>query len=44
MDLGEIKWSGVDWIDVAQDSDLCRALVNTKMNSRVPLSVGKIFE
>jgi hypothetical protein len=22
MDLGEIEWNGVDWIDLAQDRDL----------------------
>jgi hypothetical protein len=36
MDLGEIGWDGVDWIDVAQDRDQWRALVNTAMNIRVP--------
>jgi hypothetical protein len=36
MNLGEIKWDGVDWIDVAQGRDQCRALVNTVMNLRVP--------
>jgi hypothetical protein len=36
MDLGEIGWDGVDWIDMAQDSDQCRALVNTVLNLRVP--------
>jgi hypothetical protein len=29
MDLGEIEWDGVEWIDVAQDMDQWRALVNT---------------
>jgi hypothetical protein len=29
MDLREIGWDGVDWIDVAQDRDQWRALVNT---------------
>jgi hypothetical protein len=28
MDLGETRWSGVDWIDLAQDRDKWRALVN----------------
>jgi hypothetical protein len=35
-DLGEIGWGGVDWIDLAQDRDQWRALVNTVMNLRVP--------
>jgi hypothetical protein len=36
MDLREIEWGVVDWIDVAQDRDHCRALVNAVMNFRVP--------
>jgi hypothetical protein len=36
MDLREIGWGGMDWIDLAQDRDQCRALVNTVMNLRVP--------
>jgi hypothetical protein len=36
MDLGEIGWDGVDWVDLAQDGDHWRALVNTVMNLRVP--------
>jgi hypothetical protein len=35
MDLREIGWSGVDWIDLAQDRDQWRALVNTVMNLRI---------
>jgi hypothetical protein len=34
MDLGEIGSSGVDWIGVAQDKDMWRALGN--VNFRVP--------
>jgi hypothetical protein len=36
MDLREIGWDGVDWIDVAQDRDQWRVLVNTIMNLRFP--------
>jgi hypothetical protein len=36
MDLREIGWDGIDWIDLAQNRDQCRALVNTVMNLRVP--------
>jgi hypothetical protein len=32
----EIGWDGVDWIDMAQDSDQWRTLVNTVLNLRVP--------
>jgi hypothetical protein len=35
-DLREIGWNDVDWIDLAQDRDQWRALVNTAMNRRVP--------
>jgi hypothetical protein len=36
MDLREIGWGGMDWIDLAQDRDQWRALVNTVMNLRAP--------
>jgi hypothetical protein len=36
MDLREIEWDGMNWIDLAQDRDQRRALVNTVMNLRVP--------
>jgi hypothetical protein len=36
MDLREIGWGGMDWIDLAQDRDQWRALENTVMNLRVP--------
>jgi hypothetical protein len=32
MDLGEIGWGGLDWIDLVQDRDRWRALVNAAMN------------
>jgi hypothetical protein len=35
MDLGEIEWSGRDWIGLGQDRDQRRVLVNTAMNIRV---------
>jgi hypothetical protein len=35
MDLREIRWDGVDWIDMAQDRDQYKALLNTIMNLRV---------
>jgi hypothetical protein len=36
MDLREIGWVGMDWIDLAQDRDQRRALANAVMNLRVP--------
>jgi hypothetical protein len=36
INLREIKWNGVDWINMAQDRDQWRALVNTVMNLQVP--------
>jgi hypothetical protein len=33
-----IGWDGVDWIDMAQDRDQWRALVNTLLNLQVPSS------
>jgi hypothetical protein len=36
MDLREIGFGDVDWINLAQDRDTCRAPVNTVMNLRVP--------
>jgi hypothetical protein len=36
IDLKEIGWDGMDWIDLAQDMDQGRALVNTVINLRVP--------
>jgi hypothetical protein len=36
MDLGEVGWGDVDWIDLAQDRDMWRDLLNAVMNLRVP--------
>jgi hypothetical protein len=36
MDLREIGWGGINWIDLVQDRDQWRALVNTVMYLLVP--------
>jgi hypothetical protein len=36
MDLRVIGWDGMDWINLIQDRDQWRVLVNTVMNLRVP--------
>jgi hypothetical protein len=36
IDLREIGWGIMDWIDLALDRDQWRFLVNTVMNLRVP--------
>jgi hypothetical protein len=35
MDLREIGWDGMDWIDLVEDKDQWRALVNMVMNLQV---------
>jgi hypothetical protein len=36
MNLREIGWGGMDWIDLDEDRDQWRALVYTVMNLRDP--------
>jgi hypothetical protein len=36
IDLREIGWDGMDWIDLTQDRDQWRAFVNMAMKLRVP--------
>jgi hypothetical protein len=43
MDFGETRWDGMDWIDLAQDRDQWRALVNTAMNLQVSQNAGKFL-
>jgi hypothetical protein len=34
--VDKLGWDSMDWIDMAQDRDQWRALVNTVMNLQVP--------
>jgi hypothetical protein len=43
LDLSEIGWDGMDWIDLGQNRDQWRALVNTVMNLRVAENAGKFL-
>jgi hypothetical protein len=36
MDLEEGGWSGIDWTDLDQEKNQCRALVNMVINLLVP--------
>jgi hypothetical protein len=42
MDLVEVGWGDVDWIGLAQDRDMWRAVVNWVLNLRVPETAGKL--
>ena len=35
MHFQEVEWEGVDWIDLAQDRNRWRTVVNTVMNLQV---------
>jgi hypothetical protein len=43
MDLREIGWDGVDWIDMAEDRNQWRALVNSVLNLPFPENAGKFL-
>jgi hypothetical protein len=43
MDLREMGWDGMDWIDQAQDTEKWRAHLNTVMSLRVPHGAGKFL-
>jgi hypothetical protein len=43
MDLREIGWGGMDWIDLPQDSGQWKALVKMEISLRGPQNVGKFL-
>jgi hypothetical protein len=43
MDLREIRWDGMDWIDLAQNRDHWRALMNMIKNLQVPQNARKFL-
>jgi hypothetical protein len=43
MDLVEVGWGDVDWIGLARNRDMLRALANSVLNLWVPRNVGKLL-
>jgi hypothetical protein len=43
LDLQEVEFGRSDWIDLAQDRNTWRTLVNAVMNLRVPCNAGNFL-
>jgi hypothetical protein len=43
MDLTDVGWDGMEWIDLAQDRESWRALVNEVVNLRIAPNVGNFL-
>jgi hypothetical protein len=44
MDVREIEWDGMDWIDLGEDRDEWRAFVNAVMNLRGSIKYWEVLE